>query len=41
MLIDEPNSNNILRLDIEEIKAKIAGLEYIQNELKGIPNVAK
>lgn len=40
-LIDEFNSNNTRRLNLEETKAKIASLEYIQNELKGIPNVAK
>ena len=40
-LIDEFNSNNTRRLNIEETKAKIASLEYIQNELNGIPNVAK
>ena len=39
--IDEFNSNNTRRLNLEETKAKIAGLEYIQNELEGIPNVAK
>ena len=39
--IDEFNSNNTKRLNLEETKAKIAGLEYIQNELNGIPNVAK
>ena len=27
--------------DVEETKAKIASLEYIQNELNGIANVAK
>ena len=41
VLIDEFNSNNTKRLNLEETKAKIASLEYIQNELKGIPNVAK
>lgn len=41
VLIDEFNSNNTKRLNLEETKAKIAGLEYIQNELKGIHNVAK
>ena len=40
-LIDEFNSNNTRRLNIEETRAKIASLEYIQNELNGIPNVAK
>ena len=39
--IDEFNSNNTRRLNLEETKAKISGLEYIQNELNGIPNVAK
>ena len=41
VLIDEFNSNNTRRLDLEETKAKIASLEYIQNELNGVPNVAK
>ncbi len=39
--IEEFNSDNTYRLNIEETKAKIASLEYIQNELNGIPNVAK
>ncbi len=39
--IDEFNSNNTKRLNMEETKAKIAGLEYIQNEINGIPNVVK
>ena len=39
--IEEFNSNNTRRLNLEETKEKIASLEYIQNELKGIPNVAK
>lgn len=41
VLIDEFNSNNTRRLNLEETKAKIASMEYIQNELNGIPNVAK
>ena len=41
VLIDEFNSNNTRRLNVEETKAKIASLEYIQNELNGISNVAK
>ena len=41
VLIDEFNSNNTKRLNLEETKAKIASLEYIQNELAGILNVAK
>ena len=40
-LIDEFNSNNTHRLNLEETKAKIASLEYIQNELNGVSNVAK
>ncbi len=39
--IDEFNSDNTYRLNLEETKAKIASLEYIQNELNGIPNIVK
>ena len=39
--IEEFNSDNTYRLNLEETKAKIASLEYIQNELSGIPNVVK
>lgn len=39
--IDEFNSNKTRRLNLEETKVKIASLEYIQNELAEIPNVAK
>ena len=39
--IDEFNSNNTKRLNLEETKAKIASLEYIQNELQGVVNIAK
>ncbi len=39
--LKEFNSNNTKLLTVEETKAKIAVLEYIQNELNGIPNVAK
>ena len=39
--LTEFNSDNTLRLNLEETKAKIASLEYIQNELKGIANLAK
>ena len=41
VLIDEFNSNNTKRLNLEETKAIIASLEYIQNELNGIPNIVK
>lgn len=37
--IEEFNSNNTRRLNLEETKAKIASLTYIQNELNGIPNL--
>ena len=37
--IEEFNSDNTNRLNLEETKAKIASLEYIQNELNGIPNL--
>jgi len=37
--IEEFNSDNTYRLNLEESKAKIASLEYIQNELNGIPNL--
>ena len=38
-LIDEFNSNNTKILNLEETKEKIASLQYIQNELNGIPNL--
>ena len=37
--IEEFNSDNTRRLNLAETKAKIASLEYIQNELNGIPNL--
>ena len=37
--IEEFNSNNTKRLNLEETKEKIASLTYIQNELNGIPNL--
>ena len=39
--IEEFNSDNTTRLDLEETKAKIASLEYIQNELNGVANLVK
>ena len=39
--IEEFNSNNTHRLNLEETKEKIASLEYIRNELNGIDNLAK
>ena len=38
-VLTEFNSNNTTLLNVEETKAKIASLEYIQNELNGIPNL--
>lgn len=37
--IEEFNSDNTRRLNLEETKEKIASLEYIQNELNGITNL--
>ena len=39
--LSEFNSDNTRRLNVEGTKAKIASLEYIQNELNGIANLAK
>ena len=39
--LTEFNSDNTRRLKLEETKAKIASLEYIQNELNGILNIVK
>ena len=39
--IDEFNSNNTRRLNLEETREKIASLEYIQNELKGQGNLVR
>ena len=35
------NSDNTKLLTVEETKAKIAVLEYIQNELNGVVNIVK
>ena len=40
-VLTEFNSDNTRRLNVEETKEKIASLEYIQNELKGVGNLAK
>jgi UDP-glucose 4-epimerase len=39
--LTEFNSDNTHRLNLEETKAIIASLEYIQNELNGLPNIVK
>ena len=40
-VLTEFNSDNTTRLDVAQTKAKIASLQYIQNELNGIANLAK
>ena len=40
-VLTEFNSDNTARLDVAQTKAKIASLQYIQNELAGIVNLAK
>ena len=40
-VLTEFNSDNTKRLTVAETKAKIASLQYIQNELNGIANLAK
>lgn len=39
--LTEFNSDNTRRLSLEETKAKIASLEYIQNELNSVANLAR
>ena len=39
--IEEFNSNNTRRLSLGEVVEKIGSLEYIQNELNGVANLAK
>ena len=40
-ILTEFNSDNTTRLDIEQVKAKLLSLGYIQNELNGVENIAK
>ena len=40
-ILTEFNSDNTDRLTVEQVKEKLLSLEYIQNELNGIPNLAK
>ena len=40
-ILTEFNSDNTDRLTVEQVKDKLLSLEYIQNELNGIPNIAK
>ena len=40
-ILKEFNSDNTIRLNLEQVKEKLLSLEYIQNELNGIENIAK
>ena len=40
-ILTEFNSDNTVRLNLDQVKEKLLSLEYIQNELKGIVNIAK
>lgn len=40
-ILSEFNSDNTERLTVEQVKEKLLSLEYIQNELNGIENIAK
>lgn len=40
-ILTEFNSDNTMRLNIDQVKEKLLSLEYIQNELNGIENIAK
>lgn len=39
-VLTEFNSDNTTRLNVEQVKEKLLSLEFIQNELKGIENIA-
>ena len=39
-ILTEFNSDNTTRLNVEQVKEKLLSLEYIQNELNGIDNLA-
>lgn len=40
-VLTEFNSKNTRLLNVEETKKKMASLEYIQNEINGVMNIAK
>lgn len=40
-VLTEFNSNNTIRLNVEQVIEKLKSLEYIQNELNGVYNIAK
>ncbi|MBO6254397.1 MAG: UDP-glucose 4-epimerase, partial [Bacteroidaceae bacterium] len=40
-ILTEFNSDNTDRLNLEQVKEKLLSLEYIQNELNGVENIAK
>ena len=40
-VLTEFNSNNTVRLNVKQVVEKLKSLEYIQNELNGVINIAK
>jgi UDP-glucose 4-epimerase len=40
-ILTEFNSDNTERLNLEQVKEKLLSLDYIQNELNGVENIAK
>ena len=40
-ILTEFNSDNTIRLNLEQVKERLLSLNYIQNELNGIENIAK
>ena len=40
-ILTEFNSDNTERLNLEQVKEKLLSLQYIQNELNGVENIAK
>lgn len=40
-ILTEFNSDNTVRLNLEQVKERLLSLDYIQNELNGIENIAK
>ena len=40
-ILTEFNSDNTVRLNLEQVKEKLLSLDYIQNELNGVENIAK
>ena len=40
-ILTEFNSDNTIRLDLDQVKEKLLSLDYIQNELIGVENIAR